>query len=67
MPLALFTDPLVESFFNTTHIRTNQDADFGDTFSFAAGKSISTAALVYASMVGSDLAFHMLGMNIEES
>ena len=65
--LALFTDPLVESFFNATHIRTRQDADFGDTLSFAAGKSISTAALVYAAMVGADVAFHMLGISIEES
>ena len=64
--LALFTDPLVESFFNATHIRTRQDANFGDTLSFAAGKSISKAALVYAAMVGADLAFHMLGVNIEE-
>ena len=65
--LALFTDPLVESIFNATHIRTQQDAEFGDTLSFAAGKSISTAAIVYASMIGADLAMHMIGVNIEQS
>jgi small-conductance mechanosensitive channel len=64
--LALFVDPLVESVFNVTHIRTQQGADLGDTLLFGAGKSISTAALVYASMVGSDIIFHMLGRNIED-
>jgi small-conductance mechanosensitive channel len=64
--LGAFTDPVVESIFNATHIKHQSlsEVPFQDTLLFGAADSISTTARVFVFLLLGDLACDALGVTL---